>query len=62
MGEPLEKFRLLISVGETGSDYVITWTWEKQATWGNPLKHFGSSLQLVKLIEYKKNSVGVPLA
>ena len=30
--------------------------------WGNPLQDSGSLLHLVKLIEYKKISVGEPLA
>ena len=30
--------------------------------WGNPLQNFGCSLQLVKLIQYKKISVREPLA
>ena len=29
--------------------------------WGNPLQNFGCLLQLVKLIKYKKISVGEPL-
>ena len=62
MGEPLAIFWLLTSVGETDSDSGLTWRGGKQATWGNPLQDFGSLLQLVKLIDYKKKSVGGPLA
>ena len=62
MGEPLAKFWFLTSVGGNGSDSGVTCTGQKQATWGNPSQDFGSSLQLVKLIEYKNISVGGPLA
>ena len=62
MEEPLAKFWLLTSVGETDFDSGVTWKGKKQDTWGNPLQDFGSLLQLVKLIEYKKISVGEPLA
>ena len=37
-----------------------TWT-EKTSYVGQPLENFGQSLQLVKLIELKKSSVGEPL-
>ena len=49
VGKPLAKLSLLTSVGETDSDYGVTWTEKKQATWGNTLQYFGCLLQLVKL-------------
>ena len=55
MGKPPTVFCLLTSVGETDSDSGVTLTGVKQATWGNLLKKFGSSLQLVKQIDFKKN-------
>ena len=50
VGEPLEMFWLLTSFDETESDSGVTWT-KKTSYMGELLARFGSSLQLVKLID-----------
>ena len=72
VGEPLAKFRLLSSVAQPSMACLrgprAAKNKNKRARWGDSLKNYGCSLQLVELIpcqpkklNIKKSSVGEPL-